>query len=125
MEQQLSFKLDRAPLKPGVYLWKDKYGQIIYVGKTKNLFNRTHQYFNGAKDYKTTELVKHIHDVDFIQVRNENESLILEANLIKKHQPKYNILLKDGASYPYILLTNETDPRLLYTRDFKKNKGQY
>ncbi|MDR1235212.1 MAG: excinuclease ABC subunit UvrC [Mycoplasmataceae bacterium] len=123
--QQLEFKLERIPKKPGVYLWKNKYGQVIYVGKAKNLFNRTHQYFDRPKDGKTSLLVEHIVDVDFIVVRNENESLLLEANLIRKYHPKYNILLKDGSSYPYILLTNELHPRLLYTRDYKKVKGKY
>jgi excinuclease ABC subunit C len=95
------------------------------VGKAKNLFNRTHQYFSNAHNDKTSLLVNHIADVDFIVVNNEIEALILEANLIHKHHPKYNILLKDGSGYPYILLTNETHPRLLYTRDYKKIKGKY
>jgi excinuclease ABC subunit C len=89
------------------------------------LFNRTHQYFSKVHNDKTSLLVDHISDVDFIVVKNEIEALILEANLIQKHHPKYNVLLKDGAGYPYILLTNETHPRLLYTRDYKKIKGKY
>jgi excinuclease ABC subunit C len=125
VNQQLQFKLERIPKKPGVYLWKDRYNKIIYVGKAKNLFNRTHQYFNAVHNDKTSLLVNHITDVDFIVVQNEIEALILEANLIKKHQPKYNVLLKDGSGYPYILLTDETHPRLLYTRDYKKIKGKY
>jgi excinuclease ABC subunit C len=98
---------------------------VIYVGKAKNLFNRTHQYFNKAKDGKTTILVEQIQDIDFIVVQNENESLLLEANLIRKHQPKFNILLKSNGGYPYIVVTNEKHPRLLYTRDYKKNIGHY
>lgn len=125
MNTVLEYKLKNIPKQPGCYLWKDKYGKIIYVGKAKNLFNRTHQYFNGAKDNKTTHLVENIYDLEFIVVKNENESLILENNLIKKYQPKYNILLKDGSSYPYIVVTNEPHPRIVYTRDLKKWKGKY
>lgn len=125
MNSNLEFKLKNIPKLPGCYLWKDKYGNIIYVGKAKNLFNRTHQYFNGPKDNKTAKLVENIDDVDFIVVKNENESLILENNLIKKHQPKFNILLKDGNSYPYIVVTKEKFPRIIYTRDLKKFKGKY
>lgn len=120
MNTVLEYKLKNIPKQPGCYLWKDKYGKIIYVGKAKNLFNRTHQYFNGVKDNKTIHLVENIHDLEFIVVKNENESLILENNLIKKYQPKYNILLKDGSSYPYIVVTNEPHPRIVYTRDLKK-----
>lgn len=125
MNRNLEYKLKNIPKLPGCYLWKDKYGKIIYVGKAKNLFNRTHQYFNTTTNNKTTKLVQNIWDVDFIVVKNENESLILENNLIKKHQPKYNILLKDGNSYPYIVVTNEKYPRIIYTRDLKKYKGKY
>jgi excinuclease ABC subunit C len=125
INQRLRYKLQNLPKKPGVYLWKNKYDQIIYVGKAKNLFNRTHQYFNVANNDKTMLLVAHIVDIDFIVVQNEIESLILEANLIRKYRPKYNVLLKNGASYPYILLTSETHPRLLYARDYQKIKGSY
>lgn len=125
MNSNLEYKLKNIPKLPGCYLWKDKYGKIIYVGKAKNLFNRTHQYFNATANNKTAKLVQNIYDVDFIVVRNENESLILENNLIKKHQPKYNILLKDGNSYPYIVVTNEKYPRIIYTRDLKRFKGKY
>ncbi len=125
MNADLKYKLKNIPKLPGCYLWKDKYGKIIYVGKAKNLFNRTHQYFNTTSNNKTTKLVQNIYDVDFIVVKNENESLILENNLIKKHQPKYNVLLKDGSSYPYIVVTNEKNPRIVYTRDLKKFKGKY
>ncbi|WP_027119510.1 excinuclease ABC subunit UvrC [[Mycoplasma] testudinis] len=123
--QVLNHKLQNIPKAPGCYLWKNKFNQVIYVGKAKNLYNRTHQYFLKAADYKVSKLVAEIADVDFIVVKNENESLILEANLILKHQPHYNILLKNNNGYPYILVTNEIKPRLLYTREFKPKLGKY
>lgn len=118
-------KLQNIPKLPGCYLWKNKFNQVIYVGKAKNLYNRTHQYFLKTSDYKVTRLVSEIADVDFIIVKTENESLILEANLIQKYQPRYNILLKNNNGYPYILVTNESKPRLLYTRNFKASLGKY
>ena len=105
MTDKLKFKLKSAPKKPGCYLWKDEHGDIIYVGKAINIFNRVHQYFNRLHDYKTSQLVADIADVEFFVVKNENEALILENNLIKKHRPKYNILLKDSSGYPYIVIT--------------------
>ncbi|QZX49434.1 excinuclease ABC subunit UvrC [Mycoplasma sp. E35C] len=125
MDFNLKQKMDLAPKKPGCYLWKDNLNQIIYIGKAKNIFKRIHQYFNGPKDLKTSKLVRDIYDVEFIEVKTENEALLLEANLIKKHKPKYNILLKDNNGYPYILITNEKHPRLLYTRYFDPKKGKY
>lgn len=125
INESLAFKLKNIPHKPGCYLWKDKYQQIIYVGKASDLYNRTHQYFLTNRDSKTTKLVQNIVDVDFITVNNENESLILENNLIKKYQPKYNILLKEGTYYPYIVLTKEKNPRLVYTHESNVYKGKY
>ena len=125
LNNELKFKLSKIPKKHGCYLWKNKYGEIIYVGKANNIYSRVRQYFLKSKDLKTNKLVQNIYDVDYIVVNNENEALILENNLIKKYQPKYNILLKDGTFYPYIVLTNEKYPRLIYTRDLKKYKGTY
>lgn len=125
INESLAFKLKNIPHKPGCYLWKDKYQQVIYVGKASDLYNRTHQYFLTNRDSKTTKLVQNIADVDFITVNNENESLILENNLIKKYQPKYNILLKEGTYYPYIVLTKEKNPRLVYTHESNVYKGKY
>lgn len=125
MTTEIKNKLKTVPKTAGCYLWKDKFGQIIYVGKAKNLFNRTHQYFLKPNNNKTAKLVEDIADIDFVSVVNENEALILESNLIKKHKPKYNILLKDNNGYPYILVTNETKPQLLYTRNYDKAKGKY
>ncbi len=118
MNKILEFKLNLVPHTPGCYLWKGKYGQVIYVGKAVDLYKRTHQYFNNKTSLKTKKLVENIADIDFVTVANENESLILENNLIKKYQPKYNILLKEGSNYPYIAITKEKDPRIIYTRNF-------
>lgn len=125
MNDKLKFKLASAPKQPGCYLWKDENGDIIYVGKAINLFNRTHQYFNRLHDYKTSQLVSNIADVEFFVVKNENEALILENNLIKKHRPKYNILLKDSSGYPYVVVTKEDNPRIKYTRSNNRYKGTY
>jgi len=124
MTDKLKFKLKSAPKKPGCYLWKDQHGDIIYVGKALNIFNRVHQYFNRLHDFKTSQLVADIDDVEFFVVNTENEALILENNLIKKHRPKYNILLKDSSGYPYIIVTNEVNPRIKYSRN-TKIKGTY
>lgn len=126
MNINLEHKLKTIPKKPGVYLWKDSTNDIIYVGKAKNLFNRTHQYFNNPTiNNKTNALVSEICDVEHIVTNNENDALVLESNLINKHKPKYNILLKEKNIYPYIVLTDETHPRLIYTRNLKKYKGKY
>ncbi len=125
MTEKIKFKLKSAPKKPGCYLWKDKNGDIIYVGKAINIFNRINQYFNRLHDYKTTQLVNEIADVEFYIVKNENEALILENNLIKKHRPKFNILLKDSSGYPYIVVTNEKNPRIKYTHSNNRFKGTY
>lgn len=115
-------KLANVPHAPGSYQMKDRNGEIIYVGKAKDLHNRVNQYFVGAHDFKTTKMVSHIEDFDFIVTANEKESLILEINLIKKHRPKYNIQFMDDSSYPYIKLTSEEYPQLLVARDMKKDR---
>ena len=105
---------------------KDKYGTIIYVGKAKDLKNRLSSYFHGTHTGKTAKLVEEIADFEYIVVGSNEEALILEINLIKKYDPKYNILLRDDKSYPYIELTNEKVPRLMIVRSInrKKNKGK-
>ncbi len=119
-------KLALVPTNPGCYLMKDKNNNIIYVGKAKNLKNRLKSYFNGSHTGKTLALVNNIHDFEYIITANEVESLILEINLIKKYSPKYNILLKDDKTYPYIELTNEKYPRLkiIRTKNTKGNKNK-
>ncbi|TCP32135.1 excinuclease ABC subunit C [Scopulibacillus darangshiensis] len=118
-------KLALLPDQPGCYLMKNRHGQIIYVGKAKNLRSRVRSYFTGTHDGKTQRLVNDIEDFEYIVVSSEIESLILEMNLIKEHDPKYNIMLKDDKSYPYIKLTAEKHPRLIITRKVKKNSGKY
>ena len=115
-------KLKLVPHKPGCYLMKNKDGVIIYVGKAKDLKNRLNSYFHSSHTGKTARLVSEIADFDFIIVSSETESLILEINLIKKHDPKYNILLRDDKSYPYIELTEEKVPRLLIVRNAHRKK---
>lgn len=118
-------KLQTIPKKPGCYLMKDNTGTIIYVGKAKNLYNRVRSYFVGSHDAKTTKMISCIDDFETIITSNETEAFILELNLIKKHQPKYNIMLTDDKTYPYIGLSDEVYPRLFYTRDVNKKKGNY
>ncbi len=117
-------KLNLVPHSPGCYLMKNEKGIIIYVGKAKDLKNRLNSYFHSSHTGKTAKLVSEIRDFEYIVVTSETESLILELNLIKKHDPKYNILLRDDKSYPYIELTNEKVPRLLVVRNFNRKKKQ-
>ena len=112
----MDIKKINIPLNPGVYLMKDIEGKIIYIGKAKNLKNRVSSYFVGAHNIKTMELVKNIESIDFFICTSEVEAFILENNLIKKHKPKYNILLKDQKTYPYIKITKEEYPRILVVR---------
>ena len=125
MNQQLSEKLAVLPAQPGCYLMKDKNGTVIYVGKSKKLRNRVRSYFTGANDRKTQRLVQEIQDFEYIVTTSEMEALILEMNLIKKYDPRYNVRLKDDKSYPYLKITSERHPRLLITRNIKKDKGKY
>lgn len=118
-------KLKVLPAKPGCYLMKDKHGTVIYVGKSKMLRNRVRSYFIGAHDEKTQRLVMEIVDFEYIVTSSEIDALILEMNLIKKYNPKYNVMLKDDKSYPYIKITNERHPQLLITRKLKKDGGKY
>lgn len=119
-------KLKLLPDLPGSYQMLDKTGKIIYVGKAKNLKNRVKSYFHGAHNAKTTKLVSDIADFNYIITESELEAYVLEINLIKQYEPKYNIALTDDKTYPYIALTNETHPRLIVTRDQrKKNKARY
>ncbi|UOE93373.1 excinuclease ABC subunit UvrC [Alkalihalobacillus sp. LMS39] len=123
--EQLKEKLAVLPDQPGCYLMKDKQGTIIYVGKAKILKNRVRSYFTGSHDGKTQRLVSEIVDFEYIVTSSNIEALLLEINLIKKHDPKYNVMLKDDKSYPYLKLTNEQHPRLIITRKVKKDGGKY
>jgi excinuclease ABC subunit C len=125
MNDIIKHKLALLPDQPGCYLMKDRHGTIIYVGKAKVLKNRVRSYFTGSHDGKTQRLVNEIEDFEYIVTSSNIEALILEMNLIKKHDPKYNVMLKDDKSYPYIKLTAERHPRLITTRKVKKDKGKY
>lgn len=116
-------KLSLVPNKPGCYLMKNKENEIIYVGKAKKLKNRLSSYFRGKHTGKTAKLISEIVDFEYVVVGSETESLILEMNLIKEHDPKYNILLRDDKSYPYIELTKEDVPRLLVVRSLNRKKN--
>ena len=116
----LDEKLSLLPTKPGCYLMKNKDGHIIYVGKAKNLKNRVKSYFKQVHTGKTKALVDNIYDFDYIVTNTNRESLILEINLIKKYNPKYNILLKDDKTYPYIAISGDEFPVLKIVR--KKNR---
>lgn len=118
-------KLSLLPEKPGVYLMKDASGRIIYVGKAKILKNRVRSYFTGSHDGKTQVMISLICDFETILTDSEVEALVLECNLIKKYDPKYNILLRDDKSYPYITITEESHPRILVTRQVKKGSGKF
>ena len=121
MNLTLQKKLELLPDNPGCYLYKDNIGEIIYVGKAKNLKNRVKSYFTGTHNKKTQTLVSKIEDLEYIIINSEKEALLLENNLIKKYRPYFNIRLKDDKSYPYLMITKEEHPRLLMTRKYKKN----
>lgn len=115
----------KAPKTAGVYLWRNKAGIVIYVGKAKSLKNRLSSYFTSGRDIKTRILVSRANSLEYIQTKNEYEALLLENNLIKKHSPKYNIDLKDGKTYPVLKLTNEEFPRIYRTRNIRNDGAKY
>lgn len=125
MNDLIKQKLSILPDQPGCYLMKDRQGTIIYVGKAKVLKNRVRSYFTGTHNGKTQRLVSEIEDFEYIVTSSNKEAFLLELNLIKLHDPKYNIMLKDDKTYPYIKITNEKHPRLLTVRKVKKDKGKY
>ncbi|HQL36860.1 MAG TPA: excinuclease ABC subunit UvrC, partial [Bacillota bacterium] len=124
----LEDKLKNLPEKPGVYIMRDEYNEIIYIGKAINLKNRVRQYFQNSKNQhpKVAAMVERITDLEYIITDSELEALILECNFIKKHRPKYNVMLKDDKQYPYIKITVKEDyPRLLIVREIKKDGAKY
>ena len=125
MNETIKNKLSILPDEPGCYLMRDRQNTIIYVGKAKNLKNRVRSYFTGSHNGKTQRLVSEIEDFEYIITTSDLEALILELNLIKLHDPKYNIRLTDDKTYPYIKITNEKYPRILTTRKIKKDKAYY
>src|SRR3984893_16173171 len=124
---ELRDKVGQIPFSPGVYLYKDAGGRVIYVGKAKSLRNRVRSYFSEDKlgDIKTGTLITEAVDIDYILVDNEKEALALENNLIKQYKPRFNILLRDDKTYPYIKLTGEKYPRVYVTRRLKKDGSTY
>src|SRR3954447_12085378 len=123
----LQQKIRTLPTSPGVYLYKNAEGEVVYVGKAKNLRSRVRSYFVDERmaDAKTGSLLREAVDVDYIVVDNEKEALALENNLIKQKKPRFNILLRDDKTYPYVKLTNEPFPRVYVTRRLKKDGAQY
>ena len=113
------------PMQPGCYIMKDKKDTIIYIGKAKFLKNRVSSYFSGEQHTKTQRLLGEVHKIDYIVTETEVEALLLENQMIKKHSPKYNILLKDDKTYPYIHITKEEHPRILIAREVDKKKGWF
>lgn len=120
IREHIKTKLSLVPLKPGCYQMYNKDGIIIYVGKAKILKNRLSSYFTGSHDAKTTQMVSEVVNFEYIITRSETEAFLLEINFIKEYRPHYNIMLMDDKTYPYICLTNETNPRLIVTRDASK-----
>ncbi|MGG4550789.1 excinuclease ABC subunit UvrC [Paenibacillus humicus] len=123
--ENIRHKLALLPDLPGCYLMKNSKGTIIYVGKAKVLKNRVRSYFTGSHDGKTQRLVSEIRDFEYIVTASNMEALILECNLIKQHHPRYNVLLKDDKTFPYLKITNEPHPRLEVTRRVLKDKAKY
>ena len=122
----VELQLQTLPDAPGVYQFYDKQGKILYVGKAKNLKKRVSSYFTKTHEYgKTRVMVKKITEIKHIVVETETDALLLENNLIKKHQPRYNVMLKDDKSYPWICIKNERFPRVFSTRRVIKDGSEY
>ena len=127
ISKMIKNKVKQIPTKPGVYFFKDESGEIIYIGKAKQLRNRVRSYFQQSKHQsaKYISMIKRITDVEWLVVRSEVEALLTEANLIKKHQPHYNVSLKDDKSFPYIRITKEPYPRVFITRNIIRDGSKY
>ena len=124
--ERLKARIKELPDRPGVYLHKNAEGEVIYVGKARNLRNRVGSYVvgKGDRDPFGIALVKEIEAIDFVTTNNELEAILLENNLIKAHQPRYNVLLRDDKTYPYIKVTMSEDfPRVVFTRRLDRKKG--
>jgi excinuclease ABC subunit C len=124
--EELLIKANTLPLTPGVYIMKDKSDTVIYVGKSRKLKNRVSQYFQQSKkNFKTERMVYSAENFEYILCKTEIEALTIENTLIKKYNPKYNIKLKDAKSYPYIKITNDEYPRIIFSRTRANDKGKY
>ena len=125
-KSELLIKANGLPLCAGVYIMRDRSGKVIYVGKSAKLKNRVSQYFqNSEKNVKTAKMVANVFDFDYILCDTEMEALTLENSLIKQYSPKYNIRLKDSKSYPYIKVTDEEYPRIVFTRTRLSDRAKY
>ncbi len=126
-KEDFELKLKNLPTGPGVYLFKNAKGKLLYIGKAKNLRNRVRSYFrkSNTRDLKTLRLVSQVVDFDLMVTENEIESLILEANLVREHKPRYNVDLRDDKHFPYIKITDEPFPRVLIVRRIEKDKARY
>src|SRR5438034_11631871 len=125
--ERLKARIKELPDRPGVYLHKNAAGEVIYVGKARNLRNRVGSYLvgRGRTDPRLMTLVMEIEGIDFVTTNNELEAILLENNLIKTHQPRYNILLRDDKTYPYLKVTMSEDfPRVVFTRRVDPKKGE-
>ena len=123
---ELLKRANELPLRPGVYIMRDRAGKVIYVGKSAKLKNRVSQYFqNSEKDRKTSKMVASVFEFDYILCDTEMEALTLENSLIKQYTPRYNIRLKDSKSYPYIKVTDEEYPRIVFTRKRLADRAKY
>ncbi|WP_088810393.1 MULTISPECIES: excinuclease ABC subunit UvrC [unclassified Listeria] len=125
MNSELQQKLKTLPESPGCYMYRDKKGEILYIGKSKNLKKRVKSYFTKTQIGKTKRLVHHIHDFELILTDTEQEALLLEMTLIMKYQPPYNVMLKEEIRYLYIKITNEKNPHLELTKDIEKDGAHY
>ncbi|WP_099224669.1 excinuclease ABC subunit UvrC [Listeria costaricensis] len=125
MEEIIRQKLAILPEHPGCYIMRGEHGEILYIGKSKNLKNRVRSYFTGKHRGKTARLVHYIRDLEIILTDSEKEALLLEMTLIQKYLPPYNIRLKDGTSYLYIKITHEKNPHLIVTREVEQDGGRY
>src|SRR6266550_812386 len=128
MNEKIQSVLNSLPHKPGIYIMKDGQGTILYVGKAISLYNRVRSYFQESTDLspKNRSMVAKIDDIEFIVVKNEVEALVLESNYIKQYRPKYNVLLRDDKSYPYIKVSLTEDfPRVYRVRSFQRDGNRY
>ncbi|HCC93327.1 MAG TPA: excinuclease ABC subunit C, partial [Flavobacteriaceae bacterium] len=126
MNENVKLKLASLPETPGVYQYYNKKGDLLYIGKAKNLKRRVNSYFNKQHDSKRLRvLVSNIDNIETINVNSEYDALLLENNLIKEHQPRYNILLRDDKTYPWICIKNERFPRIFSTRNVIKDGSEY
>ena len=121
----LKEKVKHIPELPGSYQFKNNKGIVIYVGKAKNLKKRVSSYFTGSHNAKTARMIRYIEDIEYIITSSELDALLLELNLIKKYNPRYNIMLTDDKTYPYIEITNERHPKLIVTRKINKKSKNF